>query len=73
MEATVIKQVSPLLTEGSKLILQGEHFVLQDHEKGYEDTTLRKGLFRRKITYNSPNFYHKDVVLDNEEFFKVTK
>ena len=67
MKATVIKEVSLLMKVGSVLIKKDDNFILKGHK---EPKTVEVEFEGEK--YNPPNFYSKETVEVNDEYFKIS-
>lgn len=68
MYAICLKDVSPIIKKGDKLILIGDNFIKEGYNKPEIITNHNK--FKRK-TYKTPNYYYKELVFLKRDFFEV--
>lgn len=67
MKALVLKDISPEIKKGDMLILKGDFYVKEGSEKGYVDHIH----FGNPV--KSPNFYDKDSVWYQKDYFKIVE
>lgn len=74
MTAIVLKDISPIVTKGSLLDKKGKYYVLRGEKKETRPTskTITDSDTGKEVTeyYQTPNFYHKDVIDGQKGYFK---
>jgi len=67
VKAIVLKDISPEIKKGDTLVLNGNFYVKEGSEKGYVEHMH----FGNSV--KSPNFYDKDSVWYQKDYFKIVE
>lgn len=77
MKVIVIKEISVLMPVNSVLVKKGKDFILQGYQKGYKEvirkTTDPETGKVTEETFETPTFYHRDLVKEMKQYFKVLR
>ncbi len=77
MKVIVIKEISVLMPVNSVLVKKGKDFILQGYEKGFKEVirtyTDPDTGEKSEETFETPTFYHRDLVKEMKQYFKVLR
>jgi len=75
VKVIVIKEISVLMPIGSILVKKGKDFILKGYAKGDKEmirTTTKDGKVSTE-TFYTPTYYHRDLVKEMKQYFKVIR